>query len=442
MPQRITSVPRPVHSAIARTRRLIGAPPIVGPSRNVDPAREPPDGTFTHAASGRVYRVYRRDGQLRHEEITRSADGKEITRQDFPVRYLVGSGRFSRTYLLEVDGFLHESPITWYASKHTWDMSPGYDARDNWGFERAVEVRCLACHSGRVEEAGAVHRLTFHEKAIGCENCHGPGSLHQSLRPGERPERGEGNVTIVHPAKASRTIVESICGACHASGVAAIELRRPAARRIPSRPAVERLPGSLSVLRGTSADDGGWPRRTVTPERLLPEIRAHDVCDVPRSARARSRCGTSRRSIGTSASSATTNNRAHWRSPNAGKKQTIAARATCRAATPTSHTSPSRTTGLESTGAHRLRRGEAPAPNSSRSMPPPVCLRWTASATSGLHMRNCTRIHNTPAMPTRSANARARTWRPFTPRVSAMGRPCRSSRSSTHTRTSTNGPVR
>ncbi|HEY7422808.1 MAG TPA: hypothetical protein VH682_00980, partial [Gemmataceae bacterium] len=81
----------------------------------VDPNVEPPDGSFDHPLSGRSYRVYRRDNQLRHEEILRTAEGQEVTRVDVPVRYRIGSGHFTRTYLVELDGFLHESPITWYA---------------------------------------------------------------------------------------------------------------------------------------------------------------------------------------------------------------------------------------------------------------------------------------------------------------------------------------
>ncbi len=203
----------------------------------VTPDKEPVDGTFHHGASGRTYRVYRKDGQLHHEEIARTAEGKEITHQDFPVRYLIGSGHFSRTYLVEIDGFLHESPITWYTSKQKWDLSPGYDARQHWGFERAAEIRCLACHTGRVEEAGAVHRVKFHEMAIGCENCHGPGSMHVDFRTRKEPLTGKDDLTIVHPGKANRSIEESICAACHESGVATIDLRgRRSGEFRPGRP--------------------------------------------------------------------------------------------------------------------------------------------------------------------------------------------------------------
>ncbi len=105
-------------------------------------------------------------------------------------------------------------------------MSPGYDFPQHWGFERPVQVGCVVCHAGRVEAAGrTTHGLTFHEKAIGCENCHGPGSLHRDLRRARKPEPGEDDRTIVHPGKLSRPLREAVCSACHLGGPATVPLR-------------------------------------------------------------------------------------------------------------------------------------------------------------------------------------------------------------------------
>jgi predicted CXXCH cytochrome family protein len=193
---------------------------------DLDPQAEPPDGSFEHPPSGRSYRVYREDGQLRHEETLRTADGKTIAGADHPIRYVIGSGHFSRSYLVEVDGFLHESPITWYASKKRWDLSPGYDSSQHWSFERPTGLGCLACHSGSVERLdGTQHRLAVHEKAIGCERCHGPGSLHAEYhRSGTHPA-GQEDLTIVNPGRLPRPLLESICSECHLSGVASVYVR-------------------------------------------------------------------------------------------------------------------------------------------------------------------------------------------------------------------------
>ncbi len=193
---------------------------------DLDPKLEPGDGSFEHKASGRSYRVYRKDGKLHHEEVLRTEEGKEIARVDHPIRYLIGSGHFTRSYIVEVDVFLHESPITWYTSKQKWDMSPGYDHPQHWGFERPIMLGCINCHAGRVEEEGkSAHRLKFTEKAIGCENCHGPGSPHQNRHLTKKHQIDEIDTTIVHPGKVSRAIQESICAACHQSGPATVLLR-------------------------------------------------------------------------------------------------------------------------------------------------------------------------------------------------------------------------
>ena len=191
----------------------------------VDVRTEPGDESFEHKASGRSYRVYRKKGQLHHEEVLRTADAQEIARLDLPVRYSVGSGHFSRTYLVEVDGFLHESPLTWYASTKRWNMSPGYDAPRNNSFERQINVTCLACHTGQVDAANSVNRIAIQQPAINCENCHGPGSLHVAFREaGNKAADGE-DFTIVHPSYLSRPLLESLCGACHMSGPARSYLR-------------------------------------------------------------------------------------------------------------------------------------------------------------------------------------------------------------------------
>jgi hypothetical protein len=223
---------------------------------DLDPAAEPPDGAFEHKRSGRSFRVYRRDGQFRHEEILHTADGTEIARIDVPVRYVIGSGQFSRSYLVDIDGFLHESPITWYSSRKAWDVSPGYDAPSHWGFERPADGACLVCHAGRMDLGGTLHRVTFAEKAIGCESCHGPGSLHQELHRAGTHEPGTQDFTIVNPGKLPRSLQEAVCAACHLNGRAAIRLR--------GRELADFRPGmALSDHRIDYRFDSGGERMTV-----------------------------------------------------------------------------------------------------------------------------------------------------------------------------------
>ncbi len=222
---------------------------------DLDPQSEPADTTFVHQASGRTYRVYCQGGQFRHQEVLRTDDGQEIARVDLPIRYLIGSGHFCRSYLVEVDGFLHESPLTWYTTKQQRGLSPGYDFAQHWSFERPIRVGCASCHAGRVEAApGSVNRLTLREKAIGCENCHGPGSLHVAVQKAGKVPTDD--LTIVNSAKLSRPLLEDVCAACHLNGPATVAVR--------GRRATDFRPGApLTDYRTDYRFDSGSKQMTV-----------------------------------------------------------------------------------------------------------------------------------------------------------------------------------
>lgn len=207
----------------------------------IDPQSQPPDGRFDHALSGRSYRVYRAGGAFRHREQLSAIDDEALS-QDYAVKYVIGSGRHGRSYLIEDDGCLIESPITWYESRKSWGMSPGYDRRNHPGFERAVDAGCITCHAGRAENIdGALNRIAIHEQAIGCEACHGPGSQHAAERRAAKNaaanDRAAAAETIVHPGKLTRDLSEAICARCHLQSDASILLRgRNAADFRPGHP--------------------------------------------------------------------------------------------------------------------------------------------------------------------------------------------------------------
>src|SRR4029077_6877939 len=126
------------------------------------------------------------------------------------------------------EGFLVESPVTWYSAKKAWGMSPGYDAPDQPGFERAAGEGCLSCHAGRAEAVGgSLHRMHVTESAIACERCHGPGSLHtERHRPPAVPEAvRHRDLTIVNPKRLPRELSESICQQCHLRPTAVVPAR-------------------------------------------------------------------------------------------------------------------------------------------------------------------------------------------------------------------------
>lgn len=197
----------------------------------VDLSREPPDGAFDHPVSKSRYEVRRKDGQMWHRELLLTGGKEEVLLQEYPVKYVTGSGRHSLTYLVEDDGFLVESPITWYTSRKAWGMSPGYDRANHSSFEREIGETCLFCHAGRIKAEGkSLHRMQIIEAAIGCEQCHGPGELHVERRNQVAKTAlsgGENDIdeTIVNPSRLTRELSEAICQQCHMRGSASVLAR-------------------------------------------------------------------------------------------------------------------------------------------------------------------------------------------------------------------------
>jgi hypothetical protein len=193
---------------------------------SVVPDGTPPGAAFDHPPSNRRYQVYRAGVQVWHRESILASSGAEVALGEYPLRWVIGSGRHWQTYLTEVDGFLVESPVSWYPGRLAWGMSPGYDRPEQMGFARGVGEGCLTCHGGRADALdGSLHRMRIHEPAIGCERCHGPGSLH--VEHWRDPNRGgggheEADLTIVNPAHLPRDLADAVCEQCHLNSDARI----------------------------------------------------------------------------------------------------------------------------------------------------------------------------------------------------------------------------
>jgi Flp pilus assembly protein TadD len=169
-------------------------------------------------AQGLRYSVENRAGHTIHIESRHDASGRMVARNEAEVQYVLGSGRQAFAFLIERDGFLFESPITWYAAERKWQLSPSYERR-NYHFQRPILEDCLFCHTNRVERASsALNRYRspiFHGCAIGCERCHGPGEIH--IR---RSQVVDGrDVSIVNPAKLEPAIADAVCEQCHLIGL-------------------------------------------------------------------------------------------------------------------------------------------------------------------------------------------------------------------------------
>lgn len=169
----------------------------------------------------REYGVETVDGVIQHYEQFRDAEGMVVYHQTEPIEFAVGSGQRGRSYLLNRDGVLFMSPVTWYSEGARWDLSPGYNPQEHPRFERRVADGCIACHAGAVrQDLSGPDRFAaepFFEMSIGCERCHGPGKEHIDLQ--YQPDKSEEPDSIVNPAKLNPARRDSVCYQCHLHGV-------------------------------------------------------------------------------------------------------------------------------------------------------------------------------------------------------------------------------
>jgi hypothetical protein len=168
-------------------------------------------------AGGLEYSIERRGGRVWHQETRRDSSGRVVAHNEAEVEFALGSGSEGIGYLIDRDGFLFQSPISWYVGKGRWDLAPGYE-RTNAHFDRPVASTCLYCHSNRaLPVPGTMNRYRppyFEGHAIGCERCHGPGELHV-----RSPSSADGEESlIVNPASLEPALRDAVCEQCHLLG--------------------------------------------------------------------------------------------------------------------------------------------------------------------------------------------------------------------------------
>ncbi|MBX9580713.1 MAG: tetratricopeptide repeat protein [Gemmataceae bacterium] len=156
------------------------------------------------------FQAEQKDGRVVHR-----VSGAGAERAD-PVAFAVGSGARGRSYVVNHDGFLYQSPVSWYSEAATWGLSPGFGRAHLGGLP--VEPACLFCHSNRAEPVeGTVNRYRdplANAAAVGCERCHGPGELHVAERTAGRVPDGPDDA-LVNPKHLAPDLREAVCQQCH-----------------------------------------------------------------------------------------------------------------------------------------------------------------------------------------------------------------------------------
>lgn len=170
------------------------------------------------------YKPYWQDSNLFIMEYRLS--GKDtIHKRVEQVKYIIGSGQHTNSHLWEINGYIHQAPITFYTQNGKWDLAPGFENGASSGFNRIIGVECMSCHNGLPGfEYGSENKYLKVKDGIDCERCHGAGEIHVR-------EKLAGNIvdtskytdfTIVNPANLPVDLQMNLCQRCHLQGISVL----------------------------------------------------------------------------------------------------------------------------------------------------------------------------------------------------------------------------
>lgn len=147
---------------------------------------------------------------------------KRIERVD----YIIGSGQHTNSHITNMNGYLYQLPLTWYAQKMKWDLPPGFENGRNIRFNRAIGYECMSCHNALPDFAkNSLNKFNKVPLGIDCERCHGPGELHvkEKLAGKLIDTSTQIDYTIVNPKKLSWELQIDVCQRCHLQGNAILK---------------------------------------------------------------------------------------------------------------------------------------------------------------------------------------------------------------------------
>lgn len=154
-------------------------------------------------------------------------NGKDTTHKRIErVDYIIGSGQHTNSHLTNINGYVYQLPLTWYAQLQKWDLPPGFEEGRNVRFNRNIALECMSCHNAMpVVEPTSNNKFISIGDGIDCERCHGPGELHvkEKLAGILVDTATQIDYTIVNPKKLSWELQVDVCQRCHLQGNAILK---------------------------------------------------------------------------------------------------------------------------------------------------------------------------------------------------------------------------
>ena len=160
-----------------------------------------------------TYEIRRKDRQ----SIYSVTDGKETI--SLPIVYAFGEGKAGQTYILQYEGALYESLVSYYHEIKGLDFTIGASRGVPPSVKEALGRRmsdnevsnCFSCHSTGGVSGG---KISFEKLTLGirCEACHGPGGQHAKAA-----KAGEENAKLIfNPGRlGGDELSQDFCGSCH-----------------------------------------------------------------------------------------------------------------------------------------------------------------------------------------------------------------------------------
>src|SRR4029077_10538421 len=124
----------PCHEAIFRSYGRTGMARSSGAVTG-----EGPGGSVKHSPSSMVYRVGSRGREL-FFDYSSLTDARVNGSQKLAAFF--GSGAGGRSYLFKIENWWFLAPVSYYAQRGSWDVSPGYEADQRMHYNRRVTEAC------------------------------------------------------------------------------------------------------------------------------------------------------------------------------------------------------------------------------------------------------------------------------------------------------------